>query len=70
MNGAHLNHDLLSEDYGFMVGGHMILEAVASLVDLSAQIAFVPTLRHVEAGHVILQDVLSLTHLITNQTSE
>jgi hypothetical protein len=47
----------------FMIGGHVILKAVAGFVDLAAGGALVPTPQHVQAGHVVFQDVLSLAHL-------
>ncbi len=53
----------------FMIGRHVILEAVAGFVDLAAGGALVPTPQHVQAGHVVFQDVLSLAHLIIRQPS-
>ncbi len=53
----------------FMIGGHVILEAVAGFVDLAAGGALVPTPQHVQAGHVVFQDVLSLAHLIIRPPS-
>ena len=53
----------------FMIGGHVILEAVAGFVDLAAGGTLVPTPQHVQAGHVVFQDVLSLAHLVIRPPS-